>query len=253
MSSEPIRYLAADAVAHIALSRPEASNSFDLATAKALRAAVAKADADASVRAILLTGDGPRFCAGGDLPWAMSQPDPSAALLVLADELDGAFQALSASPKPVVAAVQGAAAGAGLALVVAADIVVAAEGTKFLAAYGAVGLTPDCGLSWHLPRVVGQQRALDLALTGRPVSAAEALDWGLVSRVVAADSVESTAADLAARIAAGSGFASSQTKRLMRTSWDTSREAAGADEGRTISAAIATPEAQALVSAFFTR
>lgn len=253
MELDGIRYSVADGVARIALARPEASNSFDLATASSLATAVAEAGRDETVRSVLITGDGARFCAGGDLPWAMSTQDPSAALLELADVLDGAFQAISALPKPVVAAVQGAAAGAGLALVLAADVVVAASGTKFLSAYGAVGLVPDCGLSWQLPRAIGQQRALELVLTNRALSAEEALAWGLVNRVVDADQLEASGLDLAAKAAGSSAFAAAQTKRLVRQAYDVTRAEAGADEARSISAAIATPEAQDLIAAFFKR
>lgn len=253
MELDGLRYSVSDGVARIALARPDASNSFDLATASALATAVAEAGRDASVRSVLITGDGARFCAGGDLPWAMSTGDPSAALLELADVLDGAFQAIAALPKPVVAAVHGAAAGAGLALVLAADVAVAAAGTKFLSAYGAVGLVPDCGLSWHLPRAVGERRALDLVLTGRTLSTDEALDWGLIARVVDGDALESTALDLATKAAGASAFAAAHSKRLVRNSYDVSRAEAGADEARSIAEAITTPEAKALIAAFFKR
>lgn len=183
-----IRYTVADSVARITLARPEVSNSVDLPTARSIAAAVQSAGADDSVRAVLVDADGPRFCAGGDVASMAASDDQATYLLDLANAFDGALQRLAALQKPVVAAVQGAAAGAGLATVLACDVVVAARGTKFLTAYAGIGLTPDCGLSYLLPRAVGQQRALELALTGRVLSADEAVT---ISRAV--DTPESQA------------------------------------------------------------
>lgn len=245
-----VRYSVTDGVAHIALARPERSNSFDLPTAQSFGAAVDRAGADPEVRVVLLTGDGPRFCAGGDVASMAAAAEPSAYLQELADELDGALQRLGALEKPVVAAVQGAAAGAGLAVVLTADVVLSARSTKYLTAYAGVGLTPDCGLSWLLPRAVGQQRALELALTGRVLSAEEAQDWGLVTTVVDDAELEEQATALAAKLATAPPFALGQARRLIRSAWTASRAESGADEARTISRAVTTPEAQALVARF---
>lgn len=248
--SDLVHYAVADGVARITLARPEVSNSVDLPTAAALGEAVDAAAADDAVRVVLLAGEGARFCAGGDVASMAAAADPSAYLLELADALDGVLQRLIALPKPVVAAVQGAAAGAGMAVVLSADVVISARSTKYLTAYAGVGLTPDCGLSWLLPRAVGQQRALELALTGRVLAAEEARDWGLVTTVVDDDSLAAEAEALAAKLAAAPPYALGQAKRLMRASWGSTRAEAGADEARTIAAAVATPEAQALVAKF---
>lgn len=248
--SDLVRYACADGIARITLSRPEVSNSVDLPTAGALGEAVDAAAADDSVRVVLVTGEGPRFCAGGDVASMAAAEDPPAYLLELADALDRPLQRLAAMPKPVVAAVQGAAAGAGLAVVLSADVVLSGRSTKYLTAYAGVGLTPDCGLSWLLPRAVGQQRALELALTGRVLTAEEARDWGLVTTVVDDESLAAEADALAGRLAAAPPYALGQAKRLMRESWNVSRADAGADETRTIAAAVRTPEAQALVAKF---
>lgn len=245
-----IRYAVEGAVARITFARPEVSNSVDLPTARSIDEAVAAAAADEAVKVVLLDADGPRFCAGGDVASMASAADPQAYLLDLAHALDGALQRLAGLEKPVVAAVQGAAAGAGLATVLAADVVVAARGTRFLTAYAGVGLTPDCGLSYQLPRAVGQQRALELALTGRVLDADEALSWGLVTQVVEPDELAAAVAELAGRLADSSVFALGQAKRLIRSSWTQSRAESGADEARTISAAVATPEAQAAIAKF---
>ncbi len=248
-----IRYSVAGGVATIALARPEASNSFDLPTARSFGAAVDRAGADPATNVVLLTGDGARFCAGGDVASMAASQDPAAYLLELAQELDGALQRLGQLEKPVVAAVQGAAAGAGLAVVLTADVVVSAASTKFLTAYAGVGLTPDCGLSWLLPRAVGQQRALELALTGRVLTAAEAREWGLVTTVVEDAELEASAAELAAKLASAPPFALGQARRLIRSAWTATRTEAGADEARTISQAVVTPDARRLVAKFAAR
>lgn len=248
-----VRYAVSDGVARIALARPDKSNSFDLPTARAFGAAVDQAAADPAVTAVLLTGDGPRFCAGGDVASMAAAAEPSAYLQELADELDGALQRLGAMEKPVVAAVQGAAAGAGLAVVLTADVVLSAAGTKYLTAYAGIGLTPDCGLSWLLPRAVGQQRALELALTGRVLSAVEARDWGLVTTVVEDAELEDAAVALAAKLAASPPFALGQARRLIRSSWSATRAEAGADEARTIAQAVQTPESRTLIAKFVSR
>ncbi|MER6152911.1 enoyl-CoA hydratase/isomerase family protein [Streptomyces hirsutus] len=245
-----VRYTIEDGVATIMLARPEVSNSIDLATARSFGAVVEAAGADDAVRVILLTGDGPRFCAGGDVAWVASAADPASALLELANELDSALQSLGALPKPVVASVQGAAAGAGLGVVLAADVVVSARSTRYLTAYANVGLTPDCGVSWLLPRAVGQQRALELALTGRVLSADEARDWGLVTTVVEDDELATATAQLATKLAAGAPYALGQARRLIRSSYAVSRANSGADESRTVSAAAETTEAQAAIAQF---
>jgi 2-(1,2-epoxy-1,2-dihydrophenyl)acetyl-CoA isomerase len=245
-----IRSSVADGVARIALARPDSSNAVDLATAVEFGRAVDLAGADPEVRVVLVTGDGPRFCAGGDVASMAAAPDAAAYLQELADAFDSALQRLGALEKPVVAAVQGAAAGAGLAAVLACDVVVSARSTKYLTAYAGVGLSPDCGLSWLLPRAVGQQRALELALTGRVLTAEEARDWGLVTTVVDDAELEEQAEAVAARLATAPPFALGQARRLIRTSWSVGRAESGADEARTIAHAVTTPEARALVARF---
>ena len=204
------------------------ANAFDLETARQFAAAVVDgAAADADVRAILVTGAGPRFCAGGDVASFVAASDQPAYIEQLATELDAAFRALAAVEKPVVAAVQGAVAGAGLALMLSSDVIVSAPATRFVFAYPGIGFTPDCGVSYLLPRAVGQQRALSFALTGKPLTASEALEWGLVSEV--ADDPGARARDLAAGFAAGPATALGQARRLMRQAWEMSR---ARDRGR---------------------
>lgn len=237
-------------VGRIELNRPAESNAIDVATARALDAAIELATADDSVRVILVTGAGARFCAGGDLRAVMAADEQAGYLKELADTLDGALRKLASVQLPVVAGVQGAVAGAGLALMLSCDLVVAAPATKFVMAYGGVGLTPDCGISYLLPRAIGQQRALEMALVNRPVAAEVALSWGLITEIAEDASPADRARDLALKLAAGPGIAHGQARRLLRSGWEGSRAEVGAEEARTIARAMATPDAQTLVGAF---
>lgn len=249
MADGGIRYQAEGSVARITLARPEASNSINVPAARAFAAAVDKA-ADEAVRAVLVTGEGKRFCAGGDVASMVAAEDRSSYLHELATELDQTFLRLSALEKPVIAAVQGAVAGAGLGLILSCDIVISARSTKFLMAYAGVGLTPDCGVSYLLPRTVGQQRALELALTGRVLTAEEALQWGLVTEVVDDEAFADRGLELASQLVAGPRFAFAEAKRLFRSSWEVSREQSSKDEASTIAKAVASDDAVALIEAF---
>lgn len=242
----------ADGIGRLVLSRAEQSNSFDLPAARDMASAVEAVSAD-EVRAITLTAEGKRFCAGGDVTSFLASDDPAAYLLELAEALEGALRALAGLATPVVAGVRGAVAGAGLAVMLTADVIVASRSTKFVMAYPGIGLTPDCGASYLVPRAIGQQRALDFALTGRVLSADEALDWGLVSYVVDDEDVERKVAEMARTWADTAPSALGQARRLIRSSWDTPAAEQGADESATIAAAVMTEEAQRLVAAFTAR
>lgn len=144
---------------------------------------------------------------------------------------------------PVVAGIHGAVAGAGLAVMLSADIIVAARSTKFAMAYAGIGLTPDCGVSTLLPRAIGSHRALEFVVAGRVIDASDALDWGLVTEVVDDYPVPDRVADIAARIASGAFHALGQARRLIRAGLGRSLEQTVLDEARTIAAAVGTPEA----------
>ncbi len=237
------------AVGIITLNRPDVANTFDLPAAHALGQAVSAAEAS-GVRAVLLRGEGKRFCAGGDVASFVAAEDRSTHLNELATVLDRNIRRLAALPVPVVTAVQGAVAGAGLSFLLNADVVISARNTKFVMAYSSIGLTPDCGVSYLLPRVVGQQRALALALTGRVLSAGEALDWGLVAEVV--DDVELAARveEIVAKIASGPTQAFAETKRLVRGSLESTRDENAQDEARTIARLVDTEQSKTLIENF---
>ncbi|MEO6470539.1 MAG: enoyl-CoA hydratase/isomerase family protein [Aeromicrobium sp.] len=236
-------------VAHLRLERPHASNAFDLPFAREFCDAVEEISSDPMTVAVAITGAGKRFCAGGDVDSMVREGDVEAYLLELATVLDGALQILAQLCKPVVAGVQGAVAGAGLGLMLCADLIVADRSTKFLTAYAGIGLTPDCGVSYLLPRAIGQQRALELALTGRVLNSDEALSWGLINRVVESDAGDH-AVDLARELAAGPSQALGETRRLLRQGWAATRAESGASEAQMIARISRTPDAVRLLSDF---
>lgn len=241
-------------VLRIVLDRPEAANAFDIPATLALREALDRAE-DEQVAAVLLTGAGARFCAGGDLASFADAPERerSAYLLELATMLEAELRRLAALPKPVVAVVHGAVAGAGLGFVLSSDIVVAARSTKFVCAYAGVGLTPDCGVSYLLPRAIGLPRALDFAIGGTALGADTAREWGLVARVVEDAEAQQAGLDLARTLAAGPVGAHAHAGRLLRRAFEVDRYTHAADEASTIAARITTPEAAELIERFLGR
>jgi 2-(1,2-epoxy-1,2-dihydrophenyl)acetyl-CoA isomerase len=254
-----VRYARDGRVGRIVLTRPEASNAVDLPAAAALGAAIDLASAAIGrdeVAAVLVTGEGARFCAGGDVRSFVAANDQPGYLWALAERLEAELRRLSELPVPVVAAVHGAVAGAGLAFILNSDVVVSARSTRFTMAYAGVGLTPDCGVSYLLPRAIGQQRALELALTGRVLDAGEAASWGLVTEVVDDEGLATRATALTESLASGAAGgvgALGQAKRLIRGSWEATRAESAADEVATISSAVTTPEAQRRIERFVNR
>lgn len=247
-ATDPVVLDVVDGVARVQLNRPGAANALDLAMATALRRAVEAVAADDGVRSVLVTGAGRRFCAGGDVASFAAADDPAGHIHALATEADAATQALAGLAKPVVAAVHGAVAGAGLAVMLSCDVVVAEPGTSFVFAYPRIGLTPDCGVSWLLPRAVGQQRALAFALSGAPASAEEAHAWGMVTEVV--PGAAGRALEIATGLAEGAPGALGDVRRLLRSGWTGTREEVGVEEARTIAARADGAEAQALIEQF---
>jgi 2-(1,2-epoxy-1,2-dihydrophenyl)acetyl-CoA isomerase len=246
----PVLYDVHAGVGRIVLNRVDASNALDMAMSVALQEAVDAAARDEAVRVVLLTGRGELFCVGGDVTAMAAAEDRAAHLQRLADAAHGTVRALDRLDKPVVAGVQGAAAGAGLAFTLSADLVVAGESARFVAAYTAIGLTPDCGLSWLLPRTVGLRRALEMTISNRRISAAEAVDWGLATSTCPDDSVGDVATALAEKLAAGPATAYGRSRSLLRSASTRSLDAQLDLEAATISAAGATAEATALIDSF---
>lgn len=240
--------------ARIVLARGDTGNAFDLELATALRDAAERAAAlvrSDEVSVVLLRGEGRNFCVGGDLRAFLAQGEGAGEYVrTLADAVHGAVLALAGLDVPVVAEVQGAVAGAGVGLVLSTDLVVAARSTRLRLAYTAVGLTPDCGASWFLPRLLGRQRALDLLLTNRVLGSAEAEQWGLVSRVVDDADLPAAAEELVCSLVSGHGHAFGRTKVLARTErLDELRDHLDR-EAEIIAEAAARPEAQSAMARF---
>ena len=242
-----------DRVAHLMLNRPEAANGISLELARELMHATLAIAADTRARVVLLSGAGSRFCGGGDLKSFAAEDDLAVQLRETLAFLHAAIAQLVRGDAPVVAAVQGSAAGAGMGLVGAADLVVAGEAAKFVMAYTGVGLTPDGASSWFLPRLVGLRRAIELTLTNRVLSAHEALDWGLVTMVVPDEDVAGTAAELAARLAQGSAGALAGAKRLLHASLEGTLESHLAREADEIIAAARRSDAAEGIAAFLAK
>ncbi|RMA59791.1 enoyl-CoA hydratase [Acidovorax sp. 100] len=206
------------AVATLRFNRPEALNAIDVPMANAFLAAVQAIAADPGVRAVVLRGNGRGFMAGGDL--ATLRADPVQGAIDILTPLNQALLLLAQMNAPVIAQVHGAAAGAGLSLVLMADYVIAAEGTRFNLAYINLGTSCDVGASWALPRIVGVRQALEIALLGEALTADDALRLGLVNRVVPGAELDSATTALAQRLASGPTLAYGAMKRLMRASMD---------------------------------
>ena len=217
MEFETIRLETQDGIAHLTLDRPDAANAITLQMGHELMKAAIQVDESSDVRAVLLTGAGKMFSAGGDLKSFAALGDGLApALKELTTYLHAAVSRLARMRAPLVVAVNGAAAGAGFSLAMAGDLVLAADSAKFSMAYTAAGLSPDGSSSYFLPRLVGMRRTQELMITNRRLSAAEALDWGLVTRVVPAESLTAEAEALSAQLAGGPTNAFGGVKRLLQ-------------------------------------
>ncbi|QNN64137.1 2-(1,2-epoxy-1,2-dihydrophenyl)acetyl-CoA isomerase [Sphingomonas rhizophila] len=203
-------------VARITLNRPDRLNSFTRAMHGELREALANLD---DARVVVLTGAGRGFCAGQDLNDRAVAPGEAVDLGQTVEESwNPLVRTLAALPQPVIARVNGVAAGAGANIALACDLVVAARSAKFIQSFSALGLIPDSGGSWHLPRLVGQARALGLALTGEPLPAERAADWGLIWKCVDDDALDAEVDGLAARLAALPPLGLAAIKSIIRTS-----------------------------------
>jgi len=216
-----LRLEVADRVATITLDRAEALNALTVPLKEELLAALVRVGADPTVGAVVLTGAGRAFCAGQDLRERL-EPNAAPLEVEIRERYNPIILAMRRLEKPIIGAINGVAAGAGASLAFACDVRIAAEGASFLLAFGRVGLIPDSGATWLLPRLVGAAKAAELALTGEPLSAAEAEQLGLVARVVPAESVVGEAQAMAARLGSMAPQAVALTKRALEASWTAS-------------------------------
>ena len=251
MSYETLTLARADGVATLTLNRPEAFNALNLALGRDLFHAVLEVDDDPSVRAVVITGAGKAFCAGGDVKGFADNLDRIGALLKeLTTYLHGAVSRLCRADKPVIMAINGVAAGGGMSLALAGDVVLAAESARFTMAYSRIAATPDGSSSYYLPRLIGLRRAMELYFTNRVLSAREAQEWGLVTRVVPDGELDAAARTLARELAQGPTKAFGGAKRLFHQSTWESLETQMELEAQAIAASGRTEDFRAGVTAF---
>ncbi len=204
--TDPVRYDVSDGVATITLDRPDSMNGLDVPTKEALLAAVREAEQDTAVRCVVLTGSGRAFCVGQDLKehiQILQSSDAESLFRTVEEHYNPIVTALATMAKPVVAAVNGVAAGAGASLAFACDFRILTESAGFNLAFAGVALSCDTGSSWTLPRIVGRAKAIELLYFPRTIGSAESLELGLATKVVAADDFEAEVAALAGKLANG--------------------------------------------------
>jgi 2-(1,2-epoxy-1,2-dihydrophenyl)acetyl-CoA isomerase len=247
---ETLLFEVREGVAYVTLNRPDAANAINLQLSKDLAYAAMRCDEDPAVRAVVLTGSGKMFCAGGDVRSFSASGDEMPALLKeITTYLHAAVSRFARMNAPVVTAVNGTAAGAGFSLACAGDLAIAAESAKFTMAYTRIGLTPDGSSTYYMPRLLGTRRTLELMLTNRMLSAAEAFDWGIVNRVVADEALAQEAEKLARSLADGPTLAFGRVKDLILHS-DDSLESQMERETRVIADSARTADAKEGIQAF---
>ena len=238
-------------VATITLNRPEALNAMSPAMAKELHEVALQIDANNSVRAVILTGTGKAFCAGGDLGAFVAAGEQARTLILqMTGDLHLALSRLSRNRAPVIAAVNGTAAGAGFSLAMAADLAIAEEQAVFTMAYTNAGLSPDGSSTYFMPRKIGDRRTRELMLTNRLLTAPEALDWGVVNQVVEGGGALAAARVMATGMAQGPTEAYAQVKRLLDSSFSQSLETQMELEARAIADQVASVDGQEGMLAF---
>ena len=250
MKFETLLVEVVEGVAEITLNRPDNANAMDPKMSKELSDLAIQCDTDPQVRAVLITGAGSMFCAGGDLKGFAEEANISAALLSMAGDLHMGLSRFARMSAPVIGAINGTAAGAGFSLALAMDLAIAADSAVFTMAYTRAGLSPDGSSTYFAPRRLGDRRARELMLTNRVLNAEEALDWGVVNRVVAADELLDESRKLARTLAAGPTQAFGAVKTLLNHSFDNALEAQLELESRSIAKLGAGEDGQEGIDAF---
>jgi 2-(1,2-epoxy-1,2-dihydrophenyl)acetyl-CoA isomerase len=218
---QTIDYSVADAVATICLNRPDARNAINMRMVEEILDVAHRITEDDSIRAVLICGNGPALTVGGDIEHFLAGPGEQFGTLFakMTAPFHEALRILSRIDAPIVTAAHGAVAGGGLGYVYAADLVIAAEDTKFVTAFAALGLSGDGGGTWHLPRLIGPRRAAEAYLRNRPIEAAEALQWGLINEIVPAAELRSRAETVARELASGPTRGFARMRALLRDAW----------------------------------
>jgi 2-(1,2-epoxy-1,2-dihydrophenyl)acetyl-CoA isomerase len=254
MSGDPVLLSVTDGIARVTLNRPDSGNAIDLAMARALVQSAIRCQTDDAIRCVLLAGAGRLFCAGGDVGLFQSSAGHVDVLLnELAGTLHMALTRFAHMAKPLLVLVNGPAAGAGLSLAINGDVVLCARSAHFTAAYGTLGLTPDGGTSWLLPRLVGLRKAQEIILTNRRIKADEAEEIGIVTRTVDDVALVAEGDKLAAQLAGAASGALGATRALLRQSLESSFETQLEREVVAITSAGVSPECREGLSAYFAK
>lgn len=249
--TDPVLLNVESNIATILMNRPEQGNAIDLAMARALLRAAIACDQDETVRCVVLTGAGKLFCAGGDLEsFVQADTHIPGFLSELAGTLHLAISRLMRMSKPLVVLVNGPAAGAGMSLALMGDVVLAQRSATITPAYGALGLSPDGGLTWLLPRLVGMRRAQEILLLNTRLNAQQSFELGLVTRLVDDDELQSEGQALAKSLATMNVQATGNVRQLLLQSQQTALETQLECEARSLSSLSAMPFVQEKVAAF---
>ena len=248
---ETLTYTLEDHVAIICLNRPEAANAMNPLMGKELNQVSLDVSEDEGVRAVVLTATGGMFCAGGDLgEFASSGAGARRLMMEMAADLHLGLSRLNRNDAPVIAAVNGTAAGAGFSLVMACDLAIASEESVFTMAYTNAGLSPDGSSTYFMPRRIGDRRTRELMLTNRVLSAEEALDWGIVNKVVNKNELMNETMKLANKLSQGPSLAYGKVKSLLDSSFTQSLETQMELEARAISEMVLTEDGQEGIKSF---
>jgi 2-(1,2-epoxy-1,2-dihydrophenyl)acetyl-CoA isomerase len=250
MDYKSIEFSVKEHIAHLVLDRPDRANVINLELAQELMSASIECDENPDIRAVLIRAKGPMFCGGGDLKTFVKHDDLPAYLKLTTTYLHAAVSRLTRQDAPVICAVHGFAAGGGFSLAISGDIVLASQSAKFTMAYTKAGLTPDGSSTYFLPRLVGLRRAMDLALTNRVLSADEAVEWGLASRVTSDEDLLSEAEAVARKLAGGATWALGTAKRLLQGAFNESLETQMELETRAIADSVRTHDGREGIRAF---
>ena len=254
MKLETLDFSISNNIATITLNRPENANALNPIMAKELSNMAIECDENKDIRAVIIEGSGKMFCAGGDLK-AFSDAGDSAPALIkqMAGDLHIAISRFSRMDAPTIAAINGTAAGAGFSIAISADVVISTKSAKFVMAYTNAGLSPDGSSTYFLPRRIGDRRARELMLTNRVLSAEEALEWGLINKIVDQENLSATTRELAEKFASGPTLAYGKVKNLLNASFDNGLETQMELETRGISDMARSSDGREGIQAFLNK
>ena len=249
MSEKSVTLTRHDAVAHVALNRPDSLNAFNREMRAQLRDTMAEVSKNADIRAVVLSGSGRAFCSGADLAEGVSGIDTTVEDVIL-QEFFPSLRAIVEMPKPVIAAVTGAAAGIGASYAMACDLSIMGKNAYLMSPFAHIGLVPDGGASWLMLRQMGHMRAYEAAIEGHKISAAECLQYGLTNKLVDDDAVIESALSWAASLCQKAPLALARTKEILRDITNENYAEAVATEARIQTHLVATDDCQEGINAF---